>query len=103
MLLSIYNGYERIRCSIIKQHNCRSVVDEKYTNDHIWSFLGFLYCNMIDLPMNIVLLGSNINIISSMGRRKGGHNYLRRVGAQIGALVDKVTSLPTSIALPFTL
>jgi hypothetical protein len=38
-----------------------------------------------------------------MGRRRGGHSCLRRVVAWIGALVGKVTSLPTSIALPFTL
>jgi hypothetical protein len=78
-------------------------VDEKYTNDHVWSFLGFLHYNMIDLPTDIVLLGSNMSRISSTGRCKGGHNYLRRAGAQIGALVGKVTSLPTSIALLFTL
>jgi uncharacterized protein YqgC (DUF456 family) len=58
---------------------------------------------MIDPPVNIVLLGSNKNRISSMGRRRGGHSCLRRAGARIGALVGKVTSLPTSIVLPFTL
>jgi hypothetical protein len=78
-------------------------IDEKHTNDHFWSFLGFLHCNMIDPPMNIVLLGSNRNRISSTSRRRGGHSCLRRVGVWIGALVGKVTSLPTSIALPFTL
>jgi hypothetical protein len=103
MLLNICSRFERMRCSRIKQHNCRSVVDEKHTNDHVWSFLGFLHCDMIDLPANIVLLGSNWNRISSMGRRRGGHSYLRRAVAQIGALVGKVTSLATSIALPFTL
>jgi hypothetical protein len=75
---------------------------KKHTNDHVWSFLGFLHSNMIDLPANIVLLGSNRNIISSTGRHWGGHSYMRRAGARIGALVGK-TSLPTSIALPFTL
>jgi hypothetical protein len=58
---------------------------------------------MIDLPANIVLPNSNRNIISSTGRCRGGHSYLRRVVVQIGALVGKVTSLSTSIALPFTL
>jgi hypothetical protein len=58
---------------------------------------------MIDPPTNIVLFGSNRNIIISTGRRRGGHSYLRRAGAQIGALVGKVTSLPIRIALPFTL
>jgi hypothetical protein len=103
MLLNICSGYERMRCSRIKQHNCRSVVDEKHTNDHVWCFLGFLHCDMIDLPVDVVLLGSNRYRISSTGRRRGGHSRLRRVGAWIGALVGKVTSLPTSIALPFTL
>jgi hypothetical protein len=103
MLLNICSRYERMRYSRIKQHNCRSVIDEKYTNDHVWSVLGFIHCNMIDLPVNIVLLGSNRNRISSTDRRRGGHSCLRRAGARIGALDGKVTSLPTSIALPFTL
>jgi hypothetical protein len=103
MLLNICNGYERMRCSRIKQHNYRSVIDEKYTNDHVWSFLGFLHCDEIDLPTNIVLPSSNRNIISSTGRRRGGYNCLRRVVARIGALVGKVTFLPTSVELPFTL
>jgi hypothetical protein len=34
---------------------------KKHTNDHVCSFLGFLHNNMIDLPTNIVLLGSNRN------------------------------------------
>jgi hypothetical protein len=68
MLLNICSGYERIQCSRIKQHNYRSVIDEKHTNDHVWSFLGFLHYNMIDLPVNIVLPSSNGNRISSMGR-----------------------------------
>jgi hypothetical protein len=72
MLLNICRIYERMRCSLIKQHNCRSVIEEKHTNDHVWNILGFLHCGMIDLPMNIILLGSNRNRISSMGRRRGG-------------------------------
>jgi hypothetical protein len=92
-----------MQCSRIKKHNSRSVVDEKHTNDHVWSFLGFLHYDMIHLPMNIVLPASNWNRISSMGWRRGGHSCLRMAVARIGALVGKVTSLPTSIALPFTL
>jgi hypothetical protein len=87
----------------MKQHNCKSVIDEKHTNDHVWSFLGFLHCDVIDLPTNIVLPSSNRNRISLMGRRRGGHNYLRRAVAWIGALVGKVIFLPTSIAPLFTL
>jgi hypothetical protein len=58
---------------------------------------------MVDSPMSIVLLGSNRNRIDSTGRCRGRYNYLRRAGERIGALVGKVTSLPSSIALPFTL
>jgi hypothetical protein len=103
MLLNIRSRYERMRCSRIKQHNYRSVVDEKHTNDNIRSFLGFLHSNMVDPPMSIILLGSNRNRVGSTGKHRGRHSYLRRVGAWIGALVGIVTSLSTSIALPFTL
>jgi hypothetical protein len=103
MLLNICSRYERMRCSRIKQHNCRSVVDEKRSNNHVWNLLGFLHCDVIDLPMNIVLSRSNKNIISSTGRHKAGHSYLRKELAGIGALVGKVTFLPTGIALLFTL
>jgi hypothetical protein len=58
---------------------------------------------MIDLPVNVVLLGNNRNRISSTGRHRGGHSCLRRANAWIGTLVGKMTLLPTSIALPFTL
>jgi hypothetical protein len=64
MLLNIYSGYKRMRCSRIKKHKCRSV-DEKHTNDHIRSFLGFLHSNMVDSPMSIVLLGSNRDRVGS--------------------------------------
>jgi hypothetical protein len=103
MNLNICSGYERMRYSRIKQHNCRNVVDEKCTNDHIWSFLGFLHCDMIDLPTNIVLSSSNRNKISPTSKHRGGHSYLRRAVVRIVALVGKVTFLPTSIAPPFTL
>jgi hypothetical protein len=69
MLLNICSGYERMQCSRIKQHNCRSVINEKHTNDHVWSFLGFLHYDMIDHPVNIVLPSINRNRISFMGRR----------------------------------
>jgi hypothetical protein len=91
------------RCSRIKHHNCISVIDEKRTNDHVWSFLGFIHYDVIDLPMNLVLSGSNRNKISPMSRRRGRHSCLRRAIAWIGALVGKVTFLPTSVSLPFTL
>jgi hypothetical protein len=103
MLLNICSKYERMRCSRIKQHNYRSVVYEKHTNDHARSFLGFLHCDVIDLPMNIALPSSHSNRISSTGRHKGRHSCLRRVVARIVALVGKVAFLPTSVALPFTL
>jgi hypothetical protein len=103
MLLDICSGYEIMRCSRIKQHNCRSVVDEKCTNDHVRSFLGFLHCDMIDLSVDIVLPSSNRNRISPTSRCGGGHGFLRSVVALVGALVGKVTFLPTSEAPPFSL
>jgi hypothetical protein len=58
---------------------------------------------MIDVPVNIVLLGSNRNRIGSTGRCRFRHSYLRRAGVLIGALVGIVTVVSTSIALSFTL
>jgi hypothetical protein len=58
---------------------------------------------MVDSPTSIVLIGSNRNRFGSMSRCRGRYNCLRRASVQIGALVGKVTSLPTSIALLFTL
>jgi hypothetical protein len=103
MLLNICSGYERMRCSRIKQHNCRSVIDEKRTDDHVWCFLGFVHYDVVDLSANIVLSSCNRKRISTTGRRGGGHGCLRRAVVLIGALVGKVTFLPTSVAPPFTL
>jgi hypothetical protein len=80
MLLNIYSKYERMRYSRIKQHNCRSVIDEKHTNDNIRSFLGFLHINIVDSPKSIILLGGNRNRVGSTGRHRGRHNCLRRAG-----------------------
>jgi hypothetical protein len=66
MLFDICNRYKRLRCSRIKQHNRRSVVDEKHTNDNIRSFLRFFHDHMIDSPTGVVLLGSNRNRVGSM-------------------------------------
>jgi hypothetical protein len=96
MLFNIFSRYERMRCSRIKQHNWRKVVDEKHTNDHVRSFLSFLNCDMIDLSTNIVLPSSNRNRICSTGRCRGGRSCQRRVAARVGALVGKVAFLPTS-------
>jgi hypothetical protein len=81
----------------------QSVINKKRTNDHVWSFLGFLHCDVIDLSVNIVLSSNNRNIISPTGRRRGGHICLRRAVELTGVLVGKVTFLPTSVAPPFTL
>jgi hypothetical protein len=99
MLPDICSGYERMRCSRIKQHNCRSVVDEKHTNDNIKSFLRFLHGHMIDSPMGVVLLGSNRNRVGSTGR--GRCSYSRVIGtiARIGASVG-VMSLFTTVVAP---
>jgi hypothetical protein len=92
MLLNICSRYEK-----------NLMLQNQIANDHIWSFLGFLHCDVVDLPTNIVLSSSNRNRMSTTGRHRGGHGRLRRVVAWIGALVGKVTFLPTSVAPPFTL
>jgi hypothetical protein len=97
MLLNICNRYERMRCSRIKQHNCRSVVDEKHTNDNIWSFLGFLHSNMVDSPMSIALLGSNRNIVVSTIRGRCSSSSLISTVAQIGASVGLMSLLSTVV------
>jgi hypothetical protein len=58
---------------------------------------------VIDLSMDIVLSSSYRNRISPKGRRRGGHGYLGRPVKLAGALVGKLTFLPTSEAPPFTL
>jgi hypothetical protein len=74
MLPNICSRYERMQSSRIKQHNCRSIVDEKHTNDNIMSFLCFFHDNMVDFPTSIVLLGSNRNKVGSTGRGRGSCN-----------------------------
>jgi hypothetical protein len=92
-----------MRCSRIKQHNYKSVIDGKFTNDHVWSFLGFLPCDVFDLSVNIVLPSSNRNRITPTGRRRCGYGCLKRAVALTGALVGYVTFLPTRLAPPFML
>jgi hypothetical protein len=76
MLPNICSRYERMRCSRIKQHNYRSVTDEKHTNDNIRSFLRFFHDHMIDSPTGVVLLGSNRNNIGSMGMDRCSYSGL---------------------------
>jgi hypothetical protein len=102
MLLNKYSRYEGMQCSRIKQRNNRSVVNEKHTNDHVRSFLGFLHSNMVDLPMNIVLLDSNRNIIGSTGRGRRSCSSLISTGAWIRASVSETTLLPIRKTPPFS-
>jgi hypothetical protein len=97
MLLNIYGGYERIGCSIIKQHNYRSIIDEKHTNNHVRSFLGFLHSNMVDSPMSIVLLGSNKNRVGSTSRDRCSSSSLISTGARIGASIGVMSLLSTVV------
>jgi hypothetical protein len=87
-----------MRCSRIKQHNCRSVVDEKHTNDHVWSFLGFLHSNMVDSPTSIVLVGSNRNRVGSTIGGRRSSNSLIGMGVRIGASVGIMSLVPTVVA-----
>jgi hypothetical protein len=79
-------------------HNCRSVVDEKHTNDHVQSFLGFLHNNMFDSTMSIVLFGSNRNRVGSTSRGRCSSSSLIGTGAQIGASVGIISLLSTVVA-----
>jgi hypothetical protein len=65
---------------------------KKHTNDHAWSFLVFLHNNMVNLPVNIVLLDSNRNRIGYMGRGRCSYSSLISTGARIGASVSEMTS-----------
>jgi hypothetical protein len=87
MLPNICSRYERMRCSRVKQHNCRSVVDRKHTNDNIWNFLGFLHINFVDSPTSIVLLGGNRNRNGSTGRCGCSCSGMISTSAWIGASV----------------
>jgi hypothetical protein len=98
MLLNICIRYERMRCSRIKQHNYRSVVDEKYTNDHVRSFLGFLHNNIVDSLTSIVLLGTNRNRVGSTSRGRCSSSSLINMGAWIGASVGIMSLFSTVIA-----
>jgi hypothetical protein len=87
-----------MRCSRIKQHNCRSVIDEKHTNDHVWSFLGFLHSNMVDSRTSIVLLGSNQNRIGSNSGGRHSGSSLIGMGVQIRASIGIMSLISTVVA-----
>jgi hypothetical protein len=99
MLPNICSRYERMRCSRIEQHYCRSVIDEKQTNDNIRSFPCFFHNHMIDSSMGIVLLGSNRNRIGSTSRGRCSYSWLIDMSAWIGASIG-VMSLFTTIIAP---
>jgi hypothetical protein len=98
MLPNICNRYERMQYSRIKQHNCRSVVDEKHTNDNIRSFLRFFHGHMIDSPTGVVLLGSNRNRVGSTGRGRYSYSGLIGTSARIGASVGVMSFFTTVVA-----
>jgi hypothetical protein len=87
-----------MRCTRIKQHYCRSVVDEKHTNDNIRSFLRLFHSHMIDSLTGVVLLGSNRNRVGSMGRGRCSYNRLTDTSALIGASIDVMSLFTTAIA-----
>jgi hypothetical protein len=79
--------------------HCRNVIDEKHTNDHVWSFLGFLHSNMVEPTMSIVLLGSNRNRVGSTGGGRCSSSSLIGTGAQIGVSVG-IVSLVSIVVAP---
>jgi hypothetical protein len=99
MLPNIGSRYERMRCSRIKKHYYRNVVDEKHTNDNIRSFLRFFHSYMIDSPMGIVLHGSNRNRVGSTGRGWCSYNMLIDMSAWTGASIG-IISLFTIVIAP---
>jgi hypothetical protein len=103
MLPNICSRYERMRCSRIKQHNYRRVLDQKHINGNIRCFPCFLYSNMVDSSTSIVLLGSNRNRVGSTGRCRCSCSSLIGTWARIQASIGKMTILSTSIALSFSL
>jgi hypothetical protein len=84
MLPNICNRYERMQCSRIKQHYCRSVVDEKHTNENIRSFLRFFH--------------SNRNRVGSTGRGRCSYSGLISTSVLIGASVVKMSLFTTVVA-----
>jgi hypothetical protein len=98
MLPNICSRYERMRCSRIKQHYCRSVIDEKHTNDNIRSFLRFFHSHMIDSPTGVVLFGSNRNRVGSMGRGRCSCSRLIDTSAWIGTSIGIMSLFTTAIA-----
>jgi hypothetical protein len=98
MLPNICSRYERMRCSIIERHYCRSVIDEKHTNDNIRSFLRFFHNHMIDSPTGVVQLGSNRNRAGSTGRGRCSYSRLTDKSAQIGASIGAMSLFTTAIA-----
>jgi hypothetical protein len=99
VLPNIYRRYERMQCSRIKQHNCRSIIDEKHTNDNIRSFLCFFHDHMIDSPTGVVLLGSNMNKVGTTGRGRCSYSKLIGTSARIRTSVG-VISLFTTVVAP---
>jgi hypothetical protein len=99
MFPNICSTYARMHCSIIKQHDCRSVVDGKRTNDNIRSFLCFFHGNKVESPTSIVLLGSNRNRVGSTGRGRCSCSGLISMSARIGASVG-IMSLFTTVEAP---
>jgi hypothetical protein len=99
MLPNICSRYERMRCSRIEQHYYRSVIDEKHTNDNIRSFLCFFHSHMINSPTDVVLLGSNMNRVGSMGRGRCSYSRLIDTNAHIVASIG-VMSLFTTVIAP---
>jgi hypothetical protein len=103
MLPNICSRYERMRCPRIKQHNYRSVIDEKHTNDNSMSFLCFLHSNMVDSPTSVVLLGNNRNRVGSTGRGRCSCNWRVDTWARVWASVSEMTLLSTSKTPPCSL
>jgi hypothetical protein len=67
-------------------------------HDNIRSFLCFFDNHMIDSPVGVVLLGSNMNRVGSTGRGRCSYSRLIDTSAWIGASIGIMSLFTTAIA-----
>jgi hypothetical protein len=97
MLLNIHSKYERMRCSRIKKHNCRSAINEKHTNHNTQSFLSLLHSNMVDSTRRGRCSCSR-NRVGSTGRGRCSCSCLISMSQWIEAPAGIMSLLSTVVA-----
>ena len=98
-----------MRCSGIKQHSSRGVVDRKHTQYHIWGFLGFFGVHVVEAAVAVVgvvggelLAGGDTALLlsrcSGVGVVVAGGSYWGAV--EVGVVVVVVASWPGVSSTP---